>query len=88
MPRKTPTPVTITLWTLVLAGLAIVQFPGILFYYDVIEPRIFGMPFIYGFNALIWAILCIVLFIAYKVRWGRPKPEELDDDFEGRGDAA
>ncbi|HIW99304.1 MAG TPA: DUF3311 domain-containing protein [Candidatus Nesterenkonia stercoripullorum] len=86
--RRTPTPVTIALWSIVLVGLAAAQFPGILFYHDVVEPRIFGMPFIYGFNALIWIILCVVLYIAYRVRWGRPSPDDLDDEFPddlGRG---
>jgi len=82
MSRKTPTPLTVTLWTLIIVGLAAVQFPGILFYHDVAEPRIFGMPFIYGFNVLIWGFLCVVLLIAYRTRWGRPRPEELDDAFE------
>lgn len=78
MSRKTPTRMTIVLWTVVIAGLAVLQFPGILFYHDVAEPRILGMPFIYGFNAIVWAVLCGVLFFAYKVRWGRPKPDELE----------
>ena len=82
MSRKTPTPLTVTLWTLIIVGLAAVQFPGILFYHDVAEPRIFGMPFIYGFNVLIWGFLCVVLLIAYRTRWGRPRPEELDDAFD------
>lgn len=86
MSRKTPTPLTITLWTLIIVGLAAVQFPGILFYHDVAEPRIFGMPFIYGFNVLIWGLLCVVLLIAYRTRWGRPRPEELDDTFEEDAD--
>lgn len=79
MRRKTPTPVTIAIWTFVLVSLAVLQFPGILFYHDAAEPFIFGMPFIYGFNFLIWAALCVVLFIAYKLHWGRPRPEDLDD---------
>lgn len=82
MARKTPTPLTITYWTIIIAGLAAVQFPGILFYHDVAEPRIFGMPFIYGFNALIWLFLCVVLFIAYRTRWGRPRPEDLAHEFD------
>lgn len=86
--RRTPTPVTITLWSIVIVGLAAAQFPGILFYHDVVEPRIFGMPFIYGFNALIWLILCIVLYIAYRIRWGRPTPDELDDEFPDDLDAS
>ncbi|WP_460768205.1 hypothetical protein [Nocardiopsis nanhaiensis] len=76
---KTPTPVTITLWSLIIIGLATLQFPGILFYHDVTEPRILGMPFIYGFNMVVWAVLCAVLLVAYRVRWGRPRPEELDE---------
>lgn len=85
MNKKTPTRVTITLWTLILAGLAVLQFPGILFYYDVAEPRIFGMPFIYGFNFVVWLFLCVVLFIAYKLHWGRPRPDEIAaEDIEER----
>lgn len=79
MARKTPTPATITIWSLIIIGLAIVQFPGILFYHDMAEPRILGMPFIYGFNLLIWFGLCVVLFVAYKTHWGRPRPEEFDE---------
>lgn len=78
MSRKTPTRTTIILWTVILVGLAALQFPGILFYHDVAEPRILGMPFIYGFNSIIWAVLCVVLFVAYKLHWGRPRPDELD----------
>lgn len=77
MSRRTPTPLSITLWTVIIVGLALLQFPGVLFYHDVAEPRILGMPFIYGFNVVIWAVLCGVLFVAYKVRWGRPRPDEL-----------
>lgn len=88
MARRTPTPLTITLWTIILVGLAVVQFPGVLFYHDVIEPRIFGMPFIYGFNALVWLILCVVLFIAYKLHWGRPRPDELHEAAEDEDGAS
>lgn len=85
MRRSTPTPVTITLWTLVLVGLAVLQFPGILFYHDVAEPRIFGMPFIYVFNFAVWLVLCVVLFIAYKVHWGRPRPSEVGGEGTAEG---
>jgi hypothetical protein len=44
------------------------------------------MPFIYGFNLVIWGILCVVLLIAYRTRWGRPRPDELDDEFEDGAD--
>lgn len=78
MSRKTPTRTTIILWTVIIVGLAALQFPGILFYHDVAEPRILGMPFIYGFNFIIWAVLCVVLFVAYRLHWGRPRPDELE----------
>lgn len=85
MTRKTPTPATVTLWSLTILGLAALQFPGVLFYHDMTEPRILGMPFIYGFNMVVWFALCVVLFIAYRTHWGRPRPEELQDsqDFTG-----
>lgn len=90
MAKKTPTRLTITLWSLIIIGLATLQFPGILFYHDMAEPRILGMPFIYGFNLVVWFALCVVLFIAYRARWGRPRPEELEEEDEqgsGEGDA-
>lgn len=84
--RRRPTATTITIWTLIIAGLAVLQFPGILFYHDRAEPRILGMPFIYGFNMVIWAALCLVLLWAYKVHWGRRRPHEFDDDeFDDNG---
>ena len=79
MSRRTPTPKTTLIWAIILTGLAVLQFPGILFYHDVAEPRILGMPFIYGFNLVVWAVMCAVLYWAYRIHWGRPRPEELED---------
>ena len=79
MSRRTPTPKTTLIWAIILTGLAVLQFPGILFYHDVAEPRILGMPFIYGFNLVVWAVMCAVLYWAYRTHWGRPRPEDLDD---------
>lgn len=54
---------------LLLAGFALIEFPGI-FFINRIEPVIFGMPFIYSFVLIVWAYMCIVLFYAYKKNWG------------------
>ncbi|MGC0141514.1 MULTISPECIES: hypothetical protein [unclassified Pseudactinotalea] len=86
MSKRRSSPTTIAIWSLVIAGLAVLQFPGILLYHDVAEPRILGMPFIYGFNLVVWAILCVVLFWAYKVHWGRPRPHTSDERFEAEVD--
>lgn len=75
-----PTRLAVVLWTCVLAGFAIMEFPGVLFFHDVSEPRIFGLPFIYGFITVIWALMCILLYIGYRTRWGRRRAEDIDDD--------
>lgn len=76
---------TKVIWALIITLLALSQFPGVLFFHDVAEPRIFGMPFIYGYIIIIWAVLCGVLLYAYKVRWGHPAPAATshDDTQEG-----
>ncbi len=60
------------LWFFILLGFAIMEFPGILFI-NRIDPVIFGFPFIYGFMLFMWLYMCIVLLIAYKIYWGKPK---------------
>ena len=67
-------------WALVIICFMIMEFPGI-YFFNRIEPMIFGMPFIYGFMIIMWAIMCTILFIAYKDNWGRGK-----DFIEGEGD--
>ncbi len=56
------------------------ELPGI-FFINRIEPMIFGLPFIYGFVIIMWAIMCVILFTAYKVNWGKGR-----DFKEGEGD--
>lgn len=67
-------------WALVIICFMIMEFPGI-YFFNKIEPMIFGMPFIYGFMLIMWAIMCTILFIAYKDNWGKGK-----DFIEGEGD--
>ncbi|MDZ5077482.1 hypothetical protein [Nesterenkonia sp. HG001] len=76
---KKPTRLAVVLWTCILAGFALMEFPGVLFFHDMVEPRIFGMPFIYGFNVVIWAFMCVVLFIGYRTHWGRRAASEDDE---------
>lgn len=72
MPRTSRwTRQSIVIWTLILVGLAAMEFPGVLFFHQRAEPEIFGLPFIYGYNILWWAYMCVVMLYAYKVRWGR-----------------
>ncbi|SMP43756.1 hypothetical protein [Anoxynatronum buryatiense] len=59
-----------TIWTLLLIGFAIMEFPGI-YFINRIEPMIFGMPFIYSFTIVMWAYMCTILLYAYKTNWGK-----------------
>lgn len=58
------------LWLLILMGFAVIEFPGI-FFINRIEPRLFGLPFIYGFSLVVWAYLCLLMFLGYRMEWGR-----------------
>lgn len=63
---------------LLVLGFLVMEFPGVLFFKDMAEPRLFGLPFAYGFMLLGWAYMCIILFWAYKCNWGEEKkPEEV-----------
>ena len=66
-----PTPTAVVLWTLILIGLAAMEFPGVLFFDDRAEPRLFGMPFIYGYITVWWVYMCAVMLVAYRLNWGR-----------------
>lgn len=66
------------IWTLILIGFAIMEFPGILFI-NRVEPMIFGLPFIYGFVIIMWAFMCCVLLYAYKVNWGKEADDKRRD---------
>ncbi|MEN1758960.1 hypothetical protein [Anoxynatronum sibiricum] len=68
--RKTGTKSGKILWGLIILGIAAIEFPGILFI-NRIEPSFLGMPFLYGFVLLVWAYLCVVLWIAYRINWGK-----------------
>ncbi len=58
------------LWALIILGFAAMEFPGV-FFFNRIEPMIFGLPFIYGFTILMWIYMIVILYIAYKTNWGR-----------------
>ncbi len=60
------------IWILLLVGFMIMEFPGILFYKDLSEPYIFGFPFIYSFNLIMWAYMVVVVLFAYLSNWGEP----------------
>ena len=57
------------LWSLIVLGFAAIEFPGI-FFINRIEPRILGLPFIYGFTLIVWLFLCILMYAGYKMSWG------------------
>lgn len=69
-------PVGIVQRVLLVIGFLVMEFPGVLFFKDLAEPRIFGLPFPYGFMLIGWIYMCIVLFWAYMTNWGEPVPEE------------
>lgn len=56
---------------LVLFGFGAMEFPGVFFIQNKIEPKIFGIPFIYGYMICCWVYMCLVFFYAYKMNWGR-----------------
>jgi SSS family solute:Na+ symporter len=57
------------MWILLLFGFSLIEFPGI-YFINRIEPKILGMPFLYGFVLITWIGLCAVLFYAYLTDWG------------------
>lgn len=57
------------LWALIILCFASIEFPGI-FLINRIEPRILGLPFIYGFTLIVWFILCILMYAGYLMKWG------------------
>lgn len=71
------------IWILLLIGFACMEFPGVFFFKDKSEPYIFGFPFIYAFNLIMWAYMVIVILYAYMSNWGEPKFDEKKDENEG-----
>ena len=67
------------IWILLLIGFAAMEFPGVFFFHDKVEPFILGFPFIYGYILCWWAYMCIILFYAYRTRWGHPEGEGGDE---------
>lgn len=62
---------TKVIWSLLLLGFALMEFPGVFLFRDKVTPFIFGLPFIYGYILICWAYMCLVLFYAYKTNWGK-----------------
>ncbi len=65
------------IWTMIILGFAVIEFPGILFI-NRIEPYLIGMPFLYGFVLVVWVNMCLVLGVAYYYNWGK-KPKQRGD---------
>ena len=64
------------IWILLLIGFMCMEFPGVLLFKDMSEPYIFGFPFIYAFNLIMWAYMVVVILVAYLMNWGEPKTPE------------
>lgn len=72
--RKTKMPLKgIIIRVLLVLGFMVMEFPGVLFFKDLAEPFIFGLPFAYGFMLCGWIYMCVILFWAYKSNWGEGK---------------
>ena len=56
---------------LLIAGFCALEFPGILFVCQRVEPFIFGLPFLYGYVICGWIYMCCVLFYAWRTGWGK-----------------
>lgn len=70
-------------WLLLLLGLMAMEFPGVLFFKDIAEPYIFGFPFIYGYNMILWFCMVVVILIAYLDNWGEPKDKAVEATPQG-----
>ena len=55
---------------LLLIGFLVMEFPGVLFFKDLVEPKVLGLPFAYGIMMIGWVYMCAILFWAYKCNWG------------------
>ncbi len=56
---------------LLLIGFTALEFPGILFVCDRVDPFIFGLPFLYGYVICGWIYMCCVLIYACGTGWGK-----------------
>lgn len=78
MSKHKMTTKTKIIWVLLLIGFAAMEFPGVFFFKDTVDPFIFGFPFIYGYILTWWAYMCAILFYAYKTNWGQLEGEGGD----------
>ncbi|QEK12927.1 hypothetical protein FQB35_11660 [Crassaminicella thermophila] len=86
--RKKNTSIKKLLWSLIILGFLIMEFPGV-FFINRIDPIILGFPFIYGFMLIMWLYMCIITFIGYKTNWGSNKNfQEKNDITHMKGDHA
>jgi len=60
-------------WLLLIIGFAFMEFPGVLFFQKTADPFIFGFPFIYGYIICWWVYMVVIMFIAYRMNWGRER---------------
>lgn len=58
------------IYGILLIGFLSIEFPGILLI-NRIDPWILGLPFLYGFVLLIWAIMTLTLLYAALTAWGK-----------------
>ena len=49
------------------------EFPGVFFFHDKIDPFIFNLPFIYGYIIIWWIYMCVIMLIAFLTNWGYKK---------------
>lgn len=56
---------------LLIIGFGAIEFPGIFFVMDKVEPFIMGVPFLYGYIFCWWLYMCSVFFYAYRTSWGK-----------------
>jgi hypothetical protein len=64
---------TILYLILLIIGFCFMEFPGVFFFKDKIDPYIFGFPFIYGYIIIWWIYMCVIMLIAFLTNWGFKK---------------
>ena len=55
---------------LIVLDFCAIEFPGIILSGGRVEPRIFGLPFLYGYHVICWAFMTLVLLYAWRTAWG------------------
>lgn len=65
---------------LLVIGFMFMEFPAIFFFKDVANPRIFGLPFTYGYTIILWAIMVVILFIADRINWGSLTEDQAKEE--------